>query len=179
MGVVVLLTDEGFTGFHVLPLALLAGGLAAAGAWRVVFGWRWLATRPQQRRLLWVKRLKQRPGGSALGSQSQRMRASSDWPAIAGRHWTGRSWEVVWPYVSGCSRWLLESPTLVDGTIRAKTRSTLRTGWESAWSPGLERWPCYRGCGICVTRRPGARRVRAGSVSESTCARFMRLTMSL
>jgi len=47
MGVVVLLTDEGFTGFHGLSLALLAGALASAGAWSVVFGWRWLATRPK------------------------------------------------------------------------------------------------------------------------------------
>jgi len=44
---VVLLTDEGFTGFHGLSLALLAGAVAAEGAWIVVFGWRWLATRPK------------------------------------------------------------------------------------------------------------------------------------
>ena len=47
MGVVVLLADEGFTGFHGLSLALLVGAVAAAAAWIVIFGWRWLATRPQ------------------------------------------------------------------------------------------------------------------------------------
>ena len=266
---VVLLTDEGFTGFHGLSLALLAGALAAAGAWSVVFGWRWLATRPKlpdagletrevgpeppaivnllvnrwnvtrsaiQATLLdlasrkycgidqygqeqFVVRMRGIPpdaqttayerqvldlirkratGGSApaeaitLGEEGEaeawwkRFRKSVAEDArkqrLARNRWAALDWAILgsgWPYVSGCSRWLLESPTLVDGTIRAKTRSTLRTGWESAWSPGLERWPCYRGCGICVTRRPGARRVRAGSVSESTCARFMRLTMSL
>ena len=44
---VVLLADEGFTGFHGLSLALLVGAVAAAAAWIVIFGWRWLATRPQ------------------------------------------------------------------------------------------------------------------------------------
>jgi Predicted membrane protein (DUF2207) len=47
MRVVVFLADEGFTGFHGLSLALLAGAVAAAAAWILVFGWRWMATRPK------------------------------------------------------------------------------------------------------------------------------------
>ena len=41
-----LLASEGYSGFDGASLVLLVGAIVAAGAWFLVFAWRWFATRP-------------------------------------------------------------------------------------------------------------------------------------